>query len=324
MKKIITLFVLAVCLTAHAEFGVSGGATFNYKANFRTVAEPQGRATDPANQIYDDGHVGAGSIPGNPGLTWDYSYDQNEGAQVVNTPGGGGTLTLNSSQTILDEQQQSGQQTEAQPAIEIYWQENLTSNERWNVGLRAAFRWQRIDLDNAAVSTTTIDTLSNTYSYTGGELIFDNWDTRTDGHIGLPVISDSPTSSTSSPTAGLDFTALRELEADLFALDFGPTLSCDLTEKLRLTASIGGTVAWIDSTFSYTDGTFAQNDVTEQEWLFGAYASADLQYQVGEHWGLFGGAAYTRLEDFEQQVDGRSAELQFGDSYTLRAGFFFR
>ena len=45
---------------------------------------------------------------------------------------------------------------------------------------------------------------------------------------------------------------------------------------------------------------------------------------IGEQWEILGGAAYTRLEDFEQTTDGRSSELQLDDSYTLRAGIFLQ
>lgn len=116
----------------------------------------------------------------------------------------------------------------------------------------------------------------------------------------------------------------RELDAGLPGLDLGPTLSVDHTERLRLSASLGATLTWIDSEFSYRDGSFAQGRTTNNDWLFGAYASADLNVLIGEHRGLFGGAAYTRMENFNQQTAGRSAELQFNDSYTVRAGVFFR
>jgi len=324
MKKLITLLAVVSVLTAHAEFGVSGEATFNYKADFRTVAQPQGRANDPGaavagtDHVYDDGYSRVDAA-GN----WDRGTGNSQttywGYQNISQDNGG-SLTMNSSQNIIDAQQSSGQQSEDQSAIEIYWQEDLTHNERWNIGLRAAIRWQRIEFNNADVYSTTIETISDTYPYSG---ILPG--APFNGSYGGPnfTLQDAPTRIITT-AAGAMIHSTQEIDADIFGLDFGPTLSFDLTEKLRFTGSLGGTVAWIDSEFSYTDGAFAQNSNSESDWLFGAYASADLSYLIGERWGIFGGAAYTRLEDFDQQVDGRSAELQFGDSYTVRAGFFFR
>jgi hypothetical protein len=319
MKNSITLFVLFFCLTARAEFGVSAGASFNYKANFRNVAESQGSATDPGaavagvDHFYDDGYnrVDSSGNAGNQTTYWGYQNASQDN---------GGSITMNSAQTIIDAQSSSGEQNEAQPALEIYWQQDLTENDRWNVGLRAALRWQRIELDSRAAYTTTTETISDTYGYTGippGAPF--------DGSFSGPnfLLGDTP-SRVTSYAPGASFSAQRSIDANLFGFDFGPTLSLTLTEKLRLTASVGGTVAWIHSDFSYRDGTFSSGSDTKEDWLLGAYAGADLQYQVGEHWGVFAGAAYTRLQSFDQQAGGRSAELEFGDSYTLRSGLFFQ
>jgi len=319
-KKIL-LLCASTCLAgvARAEFGVSAGASFNYKAKFQTRSEQQGRLTNPGSlnaatdHFYDDGYNRVDSS-GNAGdLTsyWGYQNASQDNA---------GSLTINSAQTIIDQQSSSTQQSDPLPAIEIYWQSDLTENERWNLGLRAALRWQRIDFDSSAIYNTTVETLSDTYTYTGilpgapfnGSLTGPNF-----------LMGDTP-NRTYSYANGDNITVFRKIKADIFALDLGPTLSVDLTDKTRLTTSIGGTIAWINSEFSYRDGSFAKGEDTEQEWLFGAYAGADLQYLIGEHWGIFGGAVYTRLENYNQQVDGCSSELQFEDSYTIRAGLFIR
>jgi len=320
IKIVLTLFATG-CFAgaAQAEFGVSAGASFNYKAGFHSAAAVQARATDPGaavagtDHFYDDGYTRVDSSGnfGNETTYWGYQNVSQDN---------GGSITMNSAQTTIDANDSSGSQEEAPPALEIYWQQDLTENKRWNFGLRAALRWQHIELDNRAMYATAIETISDTYSYTGippGAPF--------DGSFAGPnfLLSDIPVRSITS-TAGPAVTAARKLDADLFGFDLGPTLALNLTEKLRAVLSAGGTVAWIRSDFSYRDGALASGSDTKEEFLFGAYAGADLQYQVGEHWGIFAGAAYTRLQDFEQQADGRSAELQFGDSYTLRTGLFFQ
>jgi len=319
-----TLFLVGVTGTALAEFGISAGGSFNYKADFRSKAVVQPRATNPGadpatnpkeDRVYDDGYVLLDNIPGLPDLTRFYGYD--DYSQVNDSAG---TITMNSAQTTMDAQSSSGSQEEVQPAVEMYWQTDLTENDRWNFGIRTALRWQRVELDNRTLYSATLDTITDTYTYTGTILPHVG---SGGGGIGMPSINDTPTRTTTS-SAGPSIVVARNLDANLFAFDFGPTLSYNLSEKLRLTASVGGTVAWVHSEFSYEDGDFARGRDTEEDWLLGAYAGADLQYQIGERWGIFGGAAYTRLENFEQEVDGRSAELQFDDSYTLRVGIFIR
>jgi hypothetical protein len=321
INKIILTLLVAGGLTgaARAEFGVSAGASFNYKADFQSAAAAQPRATDPGaavagtDHFYDDGYNRVDSSDNAGGETSYWGY---QNASQDN----GGSITMNSAQTTINQGSSSETQEDAQPALEVYWQQDITSNKQWNVGFRTALRWQRIELDNRAVYGTTIETISDTYSYTGippGAPF--------DGSFGGPnfLLSDSPVRSITS-AAGPTVTATRNLDADLFGFDLGPTLALNLTKKLRAVLSTGGTVAWMRSDFSYRDGALASGSDTKEEFLFGAYAGADLQYRIGEHWGIFGGAAYNWLQNFDQQVDGRSAELQFGDSCTLRTGLFFQ
>lgn len=322
MKQAIALFVLCSAVSARAEFGVSAGASFNFKADFRNAARTQGSLSSPdtaGNRTYDDGYVRSDNIPGYPDQTRYYGYDTADGADI-SVPG---ELTLHSSQTIIDAQEASGEQSEGQPAIEIYWKENLTDNEKFNVGLRAAFRWQHIELDSTSLSTTTTRTESHTYLYSSGALLTGSYDGYPTPTPGYPVIGDTPTTETVSYTVGESLVVFREIKADIFGFDLGPTLSFDLAEKLSLTASAGGTVAWIQSDFSYEQGAYSSGSDRDEDWLCGAYVSADLQYKLGERWGIFGGVAYVRLEDFEQEVDGMVSELQSDDSYTLRCGLFF-
>ncbi len=321
MNKISLTLLVAGGLTgaARAEFGVSAGASFNYKADFRSAAAVQPRAMDPGaatagvDHFYDDGYnrVDSSFNAGNETTYWGYQNASQDN---------GGSITMNSARTTIDANGSSGSQDESQPGLEIYWQKDLTENKRWNFGLRTALRWQQIELDNRAVYSTTVETIADTYSYVkippGAPF---------NGSFSGPnfLLSDIPFRSTTS-IAGPSVVATRTIDANLFGFDLGPTLALTLTKKLRAVVSAGGTVAWMQSDFSYRDGALASGGDTEGTQLLGAYIGADIQYQIGEHWGVFTGAAYNRLQNFDQQVDGRSAELQFGDSYTLRTGLFFQ
>ena len=319
MKKIITLLILVSGLSAHAEFGVSAGASFNYKADFRSSMQSLGYANNPGapvagvDHFYDDGYNRVDSSGNDGNLTSYWGY---QNASQDN----GGSVTMSSKQTLIDSSSFSREQSEAQPAFEFYWQQDLTENQRWNIGLRAALRWQHIDVDSLTTRGTTIQTTSDTYPGEG----IPPGAPFSGSYSGPNFLLSDIAARDASYASGTSFLSMRELEADLFALDFGPTFSYNFTEKLRLSASIGGTVAWLNSDFTYRDGPFGQGRASENEWLLGAYAGADLSYRLGDRWGLFGGAAYTCLEDSTQEIDGRSASFQFDDSYTVRFGLFFR
>lgn len=311
--------IAGIGASAGAEVGIGAGASFNYKATWRSAPVSQPRATDPGaalsgiDHFYDDGYnrVDSSANFGNKTTYWGYqNASQNDGSSI----------TFNSSQTTIEAGSTSSAQTEAQPALEIYWQEQLTENKRWNVGLRAAGRWQQIDLHERSAYRATIETISDTYSYSGiapgapfnGSFAGPNF-----------LLSDIPVRSTTT-TPGATIRAHQTLEADIFGFDFGPTLSLNLTERLSIDFSVGGTLAWIRSDFSYRDETSAAGGNSHDEWLAGMYGSADLQYLIGERWGVFAGVIHTRLEDVDRQADGRSVRLEFDDSYTVRTGLFFQ
>ncbi|MEI6647522.1 MAG: hypothetical protein WCP12_15905, partial [bacterium] len=323
-NKIIPMLLIVGGFTgaARAELGVSAGASFNYKAKFHSAAAVQSRAKDPGadaadtDHYYDDGFNRTDSSSKDAGVidTTFWGYDDKVKQYDPLGDGGHGTITMNSSRTTIDAGSSSEMDEDMQPALEVYWRTDLTENERWNFGVRAALRWQNIRLNNSVRYGTTIDTISDTYllndstppgtPFSGVE---DGW-----GYASLGDIPDRAETSAAGPSV----LATRKLNANLFALDVGPTASLNIIKDLSVVASAGGTVAWMQSDFSYSDGDLASGSSSDGKCLFGVYAGMDLQYKFTERWGVFAGASYNLLQDFDQQADGRSAELQFGNSYT--------
>lgn len=329
-KTIATLFIVGglTCVT-HAEFGVSAGSSLNYKAKFRSAPAVQLRATNPGAAVadtdhyYDDGYNLTDSSSTGVGVLDTTYWGYQNGSQYDPAgDGGNGTIRMNSSRTTIDSGSSSEREEDMQPALEVYWQTDLTQNKYWNFGVRAALRWQNIRIENSSVSGTTIDTISDTYSLNGSippgapfTGVLDGW--------GYATLGDTPTRLQTSG-AGPSVLATRELNANLFGLDVGPTVSLNIIENLSVAASAGGTVAWMQSDFSYSDGALARGSSSDGKCLFGAYMGVDLKYKFSERWGVFVGAAYNLLQDFDQEYGGRSAELQFGSSYTVRTGIFFQ
>lgn len=323
IKTGLTLLVVGCCVgNLPAEFGVSAGGAFNYKARFGSTAEMLPRATDPGaatagtDHNYDDGYNRVDSSGNAGGLTSDWGY-QNSSQY---NPAGDGTIRMNSAQTTINPAASSASQDTPQPAISLYWQQDLTKCEVLNLGVRAAFNWQHINLDTHALEATTITTISDTYSLGGVTPPSAPFDGSFLGPNTL--LGDDPTRSISA-VAGPTILGNRSIDADLFGLDLGPTLSVNITERVRAVVSAGATLAWIRSDFTYTDGTLASGSVSDDKALFGGYAGADLQYRLSETWGVFVGATYTRLENFRQQDQGRTAELKFSGCYDIHTGVYF-
>ncbi|MFZ4394852.1 MAG: hypothetical protein ACOYOU_04410 [Kiritimatiellia bacterium] len=272
------------------------------------------------DHFYDDGYNRVDSSGNFDHLTSYWGYRDASQFDPLGDRGYG-TITMNSSQTLIDAGSYSAWQDAAVPGLEVYWLQDLAEYASWTFGLRTALRWQRIALDSRALFRTTMTTISDAYALGGiippGAPFDGSWA----GPNGL--LGDLPT-RTESDVAGAAMLAQRSLDANLLSLDLGPSLAVDLSGCLRAVLSAGVTVAWVQSEFSYHDGPWASGSVTDRKWLCGSYAGADLQCRLGAHWGLFGGAVYTRLEDFSQQSHGRSADLLFDHVLTFRTGLFFQ
>ena len=315
-------FLIAMALmanAAHAEFGVSAGASFHGRASFRSSADPQpwannpGSATAGTDHSYDDGYnrVDSSGNFANQTTYWGYQNPAQDS---------GTAITLNSARTVIDASGADESPDSPQPALEVYWQRDLRETGRWRFGVRSALRLQQIDLEERTLLGTTLETVSDAYPYAGippgapfaGSFAGPNF-----------LLSDIP-ARTIAYADGPDIVARRSLEADLLALDLGPTVAYNVRDGVRIVGSVGGTLACTRSTFAYRDGVLTAGSDTDQALLAGFYIGADLQYRVGKRWGVFAGAAYTVLENVEQQVNGRSAEVEFGGRYTLRIGAFFQ
>ena len=325
IKTGLTLLVVGCCVgTLPAEFGVSAGGAFNMKARFGSTADTLQRANDPGaatagtDHTYDDGYNRVDSSGNAGGLTSDWGY-QNSSQY---NPAGDGSIRMNSAQTIINPAASSASQDTPQPAISVYWQQDLTKCAVWNLGVRAAFNWQRINLDAHALEATTSTTISDTYSLGG---VTPPGAPFNGSYAGPnPLLGDDPSLTRSiSSAAGPTLLGSRSIDGDLFGLDLGPTLSVNITDHVRAVFSAGATLAWIRSDFSYNDGALASGSTTDDKALFGGYAGADLQYRICETWGVFVGATHTHLENFTQQAQGHTAELKFNGCYDIHTGVYF-
>lgn len=305
---------------SYAEFGVRFGAAFNLTADFSAGAFSKPEATDPgpnsggADHFYDDGYNRIDSSGNFGDVTSFWGYD--DAASQYNASGAG-SITMNSDTTTIDTSYFSGDQDGAQPTLEVFWQEFYWKQGDWDFGISASLRWQSVEVDGELLVGSTTVRISDTYGL-GGAIPPSSPFEGTSTGVGYALLDDSP-SRVESITTGTTRTK-REIEADLYALNFGPIVSYGISNKFSLLFSAGGTVALIDSDFSYSDSVSGNGSVSDQEFLLGAYAGADLRLKLDEEWAISFGAVYTYLEDFEQDSAGREATLEFDESFVVSVG----
>ena len=94
----------------------------------------------------------------------------------------------------------------------------------------------------------------------------------------------------------------------MFSLRLGPFAEWKLTHKLSLAASVGLTLAptMVDYDFSETatlpggGGAFATGGhSSKSKLLYGPYVGAMLRYDFNKRWGVYVGARFQNLTDFE-------------------------
>lgn len=335
MKTIITSFIAVLFgIEVYAEFGVNVLMSANYKAEFGlqsgiySVNDP-GATTGIADRYYDDGYNRVDSSDNFGDLTTYWGYQ--DASQYDSAAR---TITMNSQRLNLNENAPTtDDQHTAQPGLEVWWQKSLISGERnepyqprggrdrepwfWHLDIRAALRWQHIEMDQKGYISGALETVSDVYS-TGGALPpaapFDG--TFAGPNMALDAV---PSSRTITPLASGSVVGQYELEADLFAFDCGPALIFDLDYGARFSLSAGATLAYARSEFDYSFDNFTSGNDSVNEALFGWYASADFLFGEGA---VLGFATY-QLQDMEHSQGSSYATLDFSDSYTFRFGLAF-
>lgn len=319
--KYLAMIVLAITPALQAEVGLNLGYSANYKATFTGPAVTLnatdfGAATGGIDHEYEDGfnRVDSSGNFNDETTYWGYENDSQYDESTK-------LLTLSSRRSTIGSYQTQGTQTASQPAIEAYWSRSLTQQQRWNIGLRAAIRWQRIELDHRTRLNRSVERISDSYEFLGENIIGAPF---YGSYEGTNAMFRAIPSRTITPLAQDSVIVRQDIDAHLFALDFGQTFDLHLNDRIDLSLTAGGTIAWMTSEFSYSGGLDGSGSDTAEDFLLGEYVGLDLKYQATEHWGLSAGIAYTLLQDFDQRADQHTAELTFRDVYQTRIGIFYR
>jgi hypothetical protein len=140
-----------------------------------------------------------------------------------------------------------------------------------------------------------------------------------------PVIGSRPISrSTSVVPNGAVITGDHNVDASLFDLRLGPSFNIPLCNRFSLQAGGGLAVGLVYSHFTFTENSAAapaaSGSNTRTGFVPGAYAEAGLAYRIRRSTSLFMGAQFQYLGDFQQSANGRSAQLEFGQTVFYELG----
>ena len=117
------------------------------------------------------------------------------------------------------------------------------------------------------------------------------------------------------------FTLEHELEADLIHLNVGPFYEHRFSDRFYAQVSAGLTAAYMNADLKTRDSTgLLDADSSEDDFLFGAYASLAIGYDIAPNWSLMGGIRYQYLDTFEIDNGITEAELDFDSAYFVFAG----
>jgi len=163
-------------------------------------------------------------------------------------------------------------------------------------------------------------------------------DTITDGmETTVPIGSVPVESKENTIVGGATVNGNWQIKGAYMLVRVGPSVRAQITSRLGVSASIGIAGAYAGSTYtafeSFTLPTedaevVSTTDSLEQnktaKFLSGYYADFNLEWAATERTGLFGGVTAQQLGDYEQTLNGRTAQIDLGNSVGIRGGVSIR
>ena len=178
----------------------------------------------------------------------------------------------------------------------------------------------------------------NVYDSHGSPILDPNGNTATAPVDTSILLAQSPTRTISNTNADGTPTTVQvnghwQIKGAYYMFRTGPTFQLPVTERIKLSLSFGGAVAFVGSTFK-VDETIDLTDVTSpitnvqektRSVLMPAYyVDADAEYWITERAGLYLGATYQGSKSFDQTLGAESATVNLGSSSGVQTGLSLR
>jgi hypothetical protein len=304
--------------------------SFNFKASFATVRSNPGTTMRGIDHNYDDGYVRV-DISGNAnGTTWNWGYERPH-------PPGTPTIDLHAIQSTSVPNAFEVSSDEAYYGMELVYQRlaaTFGSGGGW--GFEGAFSYSDFELGGSQAGSGTGTLLTDSFALNGVLPPQAPYHGSFEGPGAL--LDDTPT-RTIGAAETVTFASDHRVSGQLFGFRFGPFIEWNFSRafSVALSGGIALAPALIDYEFSeditLQSGAFATNvrqRSTKTDLLYGNYISASVRYHFNEQWGIYAGAQFQTLSDFEHTVNdrasnsSRTARIESGSTVQAVAGVTFK
>ena len=294
----------------------------NFDVKFSTSRSRPGPPTSGANHTYDDGYVRVDSS-GNAGdLTWNWGY--NDAAQVV---GDAIEYHVIDSPDLPSSISTSGD--EPYYGLELVYQRlagTFMSGGGW--GFEAAFSYTDLDFRDTRSGIGSATLLTDRFALNG--ILPPRPPYRGTFNGPGPVIGATPDRTVTTETS--TFRSDHHLDGQMFGFRFGPFIEWNFNRRFSVAFSGGLSLApalldyQFEEEIALESGRTrsARGAASKTDLLYGNYVGGVVRFQITEQWGVYAGAQYETVNEWEQSINNRTATLDPGSTFYGVAGVTFR
>ena len=283
------------------------------------------------NYEYDDGFVRLDSTGNAGGLTTNWGY---EGSAQYN-PSGGGTMSFSITNNIASSE--TTDSDDSAPGFEFFGYYEIGElptltlgggSARW--GVKATLHYANISISDSGTQTADFNRVTDTFALNG---VVPPLAPSSGSFSGPgPLISDSPTRSTTSILNGTTISRSRDLDAHFLALTVGPYLELPVSSRFSVNLEGGLSLALVNGDYHFDSTTTipgaGPSTHSEKESatsiLPGVTVGFTAHYHINDSWSAYAGAKYQYFSDFVIDDGSSEAELEFGRSFILSLGATLR
>lgn len=289
-----------------------------------TPPGPETEETGPASaggvdRTYANGFVRRDGSGNAGGLTSNWGY-QNAAQLQYGHVAYDGT-------TGLSVQAENGRSSDPSMGFEATLQRDFFHGERVAFGILGGFNWTDVSIHSSALLSGTGSYVRDFYSLGGITAPIAPFTGSVSGPNAL--LSDAPIRTASIGT--ISVSGSRAIDGDLFGIKLGLYAEIQLCKAASIQVTAGPTVVLADANFTYSE-TVSYNGRTgslaargsNDDWLFGAFADATLNWYVTDHFTAFIGGGWQTADKLDLLAGTRAAELDLGTTWQILAGLGWR
>jgi hypothetical protein len=213
--------------------------------------------------------------------------------------------------------------------VELVYARELGSSSSYWWALELGVGWLDLSFSEDATFSSDVSLTTDTYSLNGIEPPLAPYSGSFSGPG--PLLGDHPSRSVTALPGAAMTTGRYGLDANLYTFRLGLLYESPFSGWLALQFGGGGLAAFVDSELSYSEqssyGSVTSSrsgTSTESGFLGGAYAMAGLAFHLSERVIAAVGAQYNFLGDFDQEVDGKEATIEFKNTFFVSASVGFK